>query len=351
MFIWLLFAAAGVVPIVGVVLAFRAPRARQLDDHRVCAKCRYDLHGSPPDTTACPECGASLCRRRATYTGNRAIHGRMLAFGLLALLLGLSGAAFVGVSAKRGYNWNQHTPMPLLIHDAFESQDPWRSRSSAYAFYDRHQAGTLSHQDYTRIVEGLLDYQADPAKPWVFFWGDLMEILRLAGHVTDDQWRRFITQMYTWELVGEITNERRERRWTYDFRLVGSPRSATPRWSHDSFSGWGPDNGDIVFIIEGESNEGEPIRVEIPRVNFDEDHPAVADVGGRDPRWLAYLRIPREQLPPGRYTCAVSLEWYHYDTRHAIPNEFGSVPHGTPWGTVYLTHPITYSATFEVVEP
>ncbi|MEX0653824.1 MAG: ankyrin repeat domain-containing protein [Phycisphaeraceae bacterium] len=78
--------------LVGVGVLARGWRARRLDDHPICRRCKYDLFGLGSDQPACPECGADVRRRGAVTLGNRARHKPMIYSGLAMALLFASGA-------------------------------------------------------------------------------------------------------------------------------------------------------------------------------------------------------------------------------------------------------------------
>lgn len=178
------------VLIIGVVaglwLIRAGRRGRVIDDHPVCARCRYDLAGGATIPSTCPECGRSLCWPGTVVVGNRqcsprkvAIGAAMVAPGALMLLLALGSLLF-------GTAFDSVKPAWLLSlqmrHNA-----PGSSAAAVAEVERRIWAKSISAASMQAIVEDLLAMQADPAAAWSPRFGDVIEEAIAAGLATPQQ--------------------------------------------------------------------------------------------------------------------------------------------------------------------
>lgn len=73
----------------GGILVVRGWRGKRLDDHPVCSRCRFDLHGLPidADEAACPECGVTLDKHPPRIGRRRRSPARIVAGTVLLLVM------------------------------------------------------------------------------------------------------------------------------------------------------------------------------------------------------------------------------------------------------------------------
>jgi hypothetical protein len=83
--IWTIWLSIAVL-IAAVVALYYGYRGRKLDNHPICAECKFDLFGLPHTSTVCPECGQSLQTRVAILIGNRERRSGLILLGIALLL-------------------------------------------------------------------------------------------------------------------------------------------------------------------------------------------------------------------------------------------------------------------------
>jgi hypothetical protein len=179
-------------------------RGRRVDDHPLCRRCGFDLTGRPDESTRCAECGADLARRRAVRAGHRerrravrAGHRERrrgpLTVGTLLLLATVVPAGIVGGGRLRGVDWNRYKPQWWLMSEA-DGKDVAASDLALAELLRRMTADGLSDANRATLVARALDQQGDPAKRWLRTWGEVVEQARAGGHVSDEQWVRYLRQ-------------------------------------------------------------------------------------------------------------------------------------------------------------
>jgi len=327
MFVAIIFLGLGLVFVTGVGFVLHGRRGRRIDNHRVCAKCRYDLHGLPhEDAALCPECGAKLTRPKATRVGNRQPRNGFLWAGVVLVLLGLVGVVGIGIPIAQGYDWLKIQPVWMLVDTAGDTNAPTRAAAAQQELLKRYRARELTPNHFDRIIKEALARQADRSIPWDYFWGDMVEIGRVEGYVSDDQWRQFITEASAFELVFKPTIREGDSP-VFQFQIVGSRRTATSAnvntwYIHDK-------DDKAVFVFEGDSTNGDPIA-------------PVRYVRRRLRAWdTQVVRSNPERLSiQGSYSVSTTVSWMAYDMVNGI-----RTPH------VAQTAPISYNATYQVVDP
>jgi ribosomal protein L37E len=112
------FIAAAVAGAGAVVYGMRG---RRIDDHPLCRRCGFDLVGLPAGSSACSECGGSIVVRKAIRFGHRQRNGRIVALGMILLLLGggqlgiMAGSApgeLPGTTTSRPGGWFANSTVP-----------------------------------------------------------------------------------------------------------------------------------------------------------------------------------------------------------------------------------------------
>ena len=110
--------ASLLMALAGAAIAWLGWRGRRVGDHPICRRCGFDLFGLPGGVTTCSECGADLSAPRAVRIGHRRRLGRMLAAGVLLLLLAGSLTTLIGVTRSGDFEINGYKPVWLLAREA-----------------------------------------------------------------------------------------------------------------------------------------------------------------------------------------------------------------------------------------
>ena len=178
--------------VVGAVLIALGRRGRRTDDHRVCRRCRRDLHGI--DSARCPECGSEL---RDDWlhvrVGNREPMRWLTALGLLLATPAAILIAVLIAAAVAGDRLDPHKPAWLL---AFELQVAGEDRGPQVfdELAARHADGTLSQAHREAAVRWVLDRQGDATTAWNDRYGDFAVAAFEDGLLADADVRRYVLQ-------------------------------------------------------------------------------------------------------------------------------------------------------------
>jgi hypothetical protein len=185
MLLILIVSVPALVLVIGVVLTTLGLRGRGIDDHPLCRRCGFDLFGSS-GSMRCPECGSELSAKVIRH-GHRVVRRRPLTVGLI---LGIPSFLFLaGLCAMvvRGTDLEPYKPFWMLLREG---------DARAIAELNRREviAGALSKSQEQRLLAAALDVQGDSKRPWLPGWGDLIEAMRTAGKVPDEDWRQYARQ-------------------------------------------------------------------------------------------------------------------------------------------------------------
>ncbi|MCL4222549.1 MAG: hypothetical protein KJZ65_14410 [Phycisphaerales bacterium] len=169
-------------------------RGRLMNDHTVCAACRFDLVGVYPASQTCPECGNSLDQPDSVTRGVRQPRPRLAWAGItlaaLSLLLGVGW----GAGAAVGSGLNRYLPTTMLIAKARRAQGP-NAAPALTELERRFTAGLLRPAQIDEIVVTTLDVQSRRDNyRWHTAWGDLFDSIAAAGHVSGDDYATYIRQ-------------------------------------------------------------------------------------------------------------------------------------------------------------
>jgi len=172
-----LLVIVGSATLIGAVLLTLGLRGRRIDDHPVCARCRFDLSGAPEPRTTCPECGRNVSEPKGIKIGQRRRRPRMLATGAAALTMSLLIWGVAGWGLWKGTNWNTYKPTGWLLFEARvgapgEADAAIREVATRLAMGIRLSPAQLD--EFTRVV---LDHQADFSRPWGDGWGNAVDML------------------------------------------------------------------------------------------------------------------------------------------------------------------------------
>jgi hypothetical protein len=183
--------------LVGAIAVWIGWIGRREGDHPVCARCEFDLFGSPPGATVCSECGADLTNRAvAVCTGHRRRRTKMILGGTAALLISICGISRITTQWWPRFDVNSWKPYSLLRYELARPDAESRDVAARELAW-RMQSKRLGPDDVQEVVSSILAWQADPAQTWSAPWGNLLEDAHDRGHVTAEQWSHYLAM--AWE--------------------------------------------------------------------------------------------------------------------------------------------------------
>jgi hypothetical protein len=177
---------------ISLLLLRRALKGRRVDDHPVCAKCRYDLFGLSAPAT-CPECGADLARPRAIDIGRRTPRPLVVYTALATLLLSLAALAFWTRTTYQVFSLDTNKPTWWLMHRIDDRNSPIRD-AAVTELRRRLQFAKLAPAQIDKIADRALTLQADDKTPWQPIWGAFLESARDTNKLDEARWQRYLRQ-------------------------------------------------------------------------------------------------------------------------------------------------------------
>jgi hypothetical protein len=184
------------IVLVGCSLISFGRRDRKIDDHPLCAKCRFDLTGRPPHSHNCPECGSLLFGSDAIVVGHtRRRTGLILAGALVSMLGGLPLISAIAMSVLN-VDPLHFAPGSYLIDNAAHDPPGITSRATA-ELYRRCRLGQLSNQSCQRLVLIALQRQANLSVMWNPIYGDIVETLHSNGRLSAADWQTYLAHYQT----------------------------------------------------------------------------------------------------------------------------------------------------------
>ena len=231
----------------GAVLTWLGLRGRRVGDHPYCRRCGFDLFGKADDSHVCSECGVDLRRPRASVIGVRTSRRGLVWAGAALLVPTVLALSVIGYGTAKGTDWQKHKPVWWLAREAQRIDITIRDAALAELLV-RFGAGTLSKEQVHGLIARGLVLQGDADRPWATAWGDLIEQARLAGDVTDAQWKTYAEQA----LIGSFTLRFRPRLQRGDpvpYRLEYGPARVGPRsglWRLCQITGMTIDGAEVV---------------------------------------------------------------------------------------------------------
>jgi hypothetical protein len=202
----------------------RGLRGRRIDDHPVCARCKFDLTGRAPDSFNCPECGTNLQGGFATEIGNRQRRDGLFYTGGSIALLGAIPLMTLICLACIKVDPIRLKPFWWLLRDAVAMDPRMQHNEDRDEIYYRVKNNRLSLGDDQRVVNVALKLQADLSKPWNPIWGDMIESLQSRGQISAVDWKTYLAQdePATFQIRTKVA-----RGDPIPFRVVGEARGAT----------------------------------------------------------------------------------------------------------------------------
>ena len=168
-------AIAILATLIGTTLAARGIRVRRFaDDAPRCRRCGYDLRATTGDR--CPECGATLDAPRAIARGRRRVRRRLLAVGVVALLLGGAtiGLDRGGLLTERSLD--RLTPTSYLLWRADRDRGPALEATVWRLLWRQHrERDSVSDAQRQRMLARLVAIHGDASLPWLNDWNEVIE--------------------------------------------------------------------------------------------------------------------------------------------------------------------------------
>jgi hypothetical protein len=183
---------SGLLFALSVYMLIAGSRGRRVNDHPVCRGCKFDLVGTYPDMSLCPECGKKCSHKTVRIGMKRKRPGLVFAgAALIALLLAANSAVIVWNA--RGYDWTYFAPTPWLIA-RLDGEHPWIDGRILGELYNRHEIGELTQAHIDEIVKFTLERQANLDLHWHRRSGELFERLTAGGFVSPENLKTYFDQ-------------------------------------------------------------------------------------------------------------------------------------------------------------
>ncbi len=294
--------------VLGVLTLLIGLRGRRVSDHPCCRRCGFDLCGTLPGGTKCPECGSDVSVTGAVRVGQMKRRQRPIAVGMISIGTGLALVGAAGWGSATRFDWNTIKPAWMLVIQ-MPAPNGMGETAIARELTRRLDAGSLPTSAAKAVIDRALDFQAwagDPAN-------------RTGGDLTVADWNQFHTRLMDWLAVIEsgmtahVVSPEQAVRYVKQSIGVGAtmrPRTPSGDWLplHCYFvdnRGVLPENTSIGMRCELRSVEldGKP-------VVFSEDEPMQRPIWGWRGRWARANALI--DSPPGAHqlSCTWAIEVY-----------------------------------------
>jgi hypothetical protein len=161
-----LLALAAAIPVVGLLLLALGLWGRCINEHPICAKCRFDLIGLTKPGT-CPECGTDLSGN--VRLGARVRRPAFIATGVILLLIAALGSGVIFAGAAM----DQYKPTWMLILEA-QLRTPDKATPAVSELIARSDRSELSNADRARLARRAVEVQSDSSMPWAREWASIL---------------------------------------------------------------------------------------------------------------------------------------------------------------------------------
>jgi hypothetical protein len=152
----------------GVLLFVIGLRGRRINDHPICARCRFDLIGLA-NPAACPECGSELGKARAIRTGARRKRPAFMATGAAMLLL----TALAATVVQGGSTLDRYMPSWLLVLEC-RFRAPARVSGMLTELIARSDRNELSNAARATLARQALHAQSTNLPDWSREWASVL---------------------------------------------------------------------------------------------------------------------------------------------------------------------------------
>jgi hypothetical protein len=293
--------------VAGIGLLGVGLRGRRVGSEPVCARCGYDLTGRAAGSEVCSECGTPL-NERSIRIGRRRRRPVVAAMGLLLLLPAITVAVFIGSGKAAEVDWQAYKPLSWLRMEARDKGTP-AARAAFAEITRRMKDGALNQDQIDELVEEAMRHQLDRASEWDHRWGELVELARSQGKVTDERWTQ-----YAGNGLCDISVSVRPRVRHGDPFVIGM---AHPPWRYGNNSLWSMPHlkvGVGPYPDLSETFGGSRSTLRLDRAQWQQISPGVTSVhgtlkikaipAGSDPRLAGVaerevaVNLPVEVLPP-----------------------------------------------------
>lgn len=170
----------------GGLLAGLGWRGRRIDDHPWCRKCRFDLVGSWPGSTVCPECGGDLTRQRAVGIGQRQRSRPKVVSGVVLLVVAAGSAAWWASQRASSINWSVLKTDAWLVQD-LRSPKLERAEAALAELAKRDQSSSLANTNRARLLDFIYDSLIPELRTTQVEWPPIVERAWIDGLLSADR--------------------------------------------------------------------------------------------------------------------------------------------------------------------
>ena len=151
--------------LLGLLITLFGLRGKRVDDHPLCRRCRFDLHGIEPRPDVCPECGTQLTGNQAFRFGNRTRRSKTMAVGALMMFVAMVMIGIGTTNFVRGVPLQQQKPLWMLKME-MKHGIPDTQSEAGQEIARRLSAGTVSADAIASLARLLLKRQGDLTRTW-----------------------------------------------------------------------------------------------------------------------------------------------------------------------------------------
>jgi len=198
--------------VIGLGLAVYGWRGRRIDEMPLCRACGFELRGTWPEISKCPECGADLTKAaRAVRLGHRRKRLIPLSTGVILIAFFCMWEGFYLSKWAQSANWQSYSSVSSLIRDA-ESNDYVKSTKALAELAARIRRGELGGDETAKLVAEALDRQgldrddasvaegANAGGGWDGGWGAIVEAGWARGLVSEGDALRYENQLSSFDI-------------------------------------------------------------------------------------------------------------------------------------------------------